>query len=80
MLKEGSSHDAVFGQSADECVVPALALESAELPPRAEVGVGAGPIDGAELLFDGTRQMLDEKWTYWKGPRFSSSLPNLMIR
>lgn len=42
---------------------------------QAEVGVGAGPPEGAEVLFDGTREMLDEKWTYWKGPRFSSSLP-----
>lgn len=42
---------------------------------RAEVGVGAEPIDGAEVLFDGTREMLDEKWTYWEGPRFASSLP-----
>lgn len=41
----------------------------------AEVGVGAGPIEGAELIFDGTRNMLDRNWTYWKGPRFSSSLP-----
>ncbi len=42
---------------------------------RADVGVGAKPIAGAEVLFDGTRNMLDEKWTYWMGPRFSSSLP-----
>ena len=42
---------------------------------RAETGVGAKPIDGATVIFDGTRKMLDEKWTYWKGPRFSSSLP-----
>lgn len=42
---------------------------------RADVDVGAKPIDGAEVIFDGTRDMLDEKWTYWKGPRFSSSLP-----
>lgn len=41
----------------------------------AEVGVGAKPIDGAEVLFDGTRKMLDEKWTYWQGPGFKSSLP-----
>lgn len=41
----------------------------------ADVGVGAKPIDGAEVIFDGTRKMLDEKWTYWEGPRFSSSLP-----
>ncbi|YCM42356.1 DUF1080 domain-containing protein [Verrucomicrobiaceae bacterium 227] len=39
------------------------------------VGVGAKPIDGAEVIFDGTRKMLDEKWTYWKGPRFASGLP-----
>lgn len=42
---------------------------------QADVGVGAKPIDGAEVIFDGTREMLDSKWTYWKGPRFGSSLP-----
>ena len=41
----------------------------------ADVGVGAAPLDGAELIIDGSRKMLDEKWTYWEGPRFSSSLP-----
>ena len=40
-----------------------------------ELGLGAPPIAGAEMLFDGSRAMLDEKWTYWKGPRFGSSLP-----
>jgi hypothetical protein len=42
---------------------------------RADVGVGAAPLPGAEMLFDGTREMLDAKWTYWEGPRFASSLP-----
>jgi lysophospholipase L1-like esterase len=41
----------------------------------ADVGVGAKPEDGAELIFDGSREMLDTKWTYWEGPRYSSSLP-----
>ncbi len=41
----------------------------------ADLGVGAQPIPGAEVLFDGTREVLDEKWTYWQGPRFASSLP-----
>ncbi len=41
----------------------------------AEVGVGAGPLPGAEVILDGSRQMLDEKWTYWEGPRFSATLP-----
>jgi hypothetical protein len=41
----------------------------------AGVGVGAQPIPGAELLLDGSRQMLDTKWTYWEGPRFKSALP-----
>lgn len=39
------------------------------------IGVGAKPIAGAEVLLDGSRQMLDEKWTYWEGPRFGSALP-----
>ena len=33
------------------------------------------PIEGAELVFDGSREMLDSKWTYWEGPAFASSLP-----
>ena len=41
----------------------------------ADVGVGAKAIAGAQVIFDGSRKMLDENWTYWKGPRFSSSLP-----
>ncbi len=45
------------------------------LPTKADVGVGAKPIEGAELIFDGSREMLDKYWTYWEGPRFSSSLP-----
>ncbi|MFM8727202.1 MAG: family 16 glycoside hydrolase, partial [Planctomycetaceae bacterium] len=42
---------------------------------KADVGVGAKPVAGAEMLLDGSREMLDEKWTYWDGPGFGSSLP-----
>ncbi len=42
---------------------------------QADVGVGAKPLAEAEVLLDGSRKMLDEKWTYWQGPRFKSSLP-----
>ena len=38
-------------------------------------GVGVEPPKGAEVLFDGSRKMLDEKWTYWEGPRFAGALP-----
>lgn len=41
----------------------------------ANLGVGAKPESGAEVILDGTRKMLDEKWTYWEGPRFGSALP-----
>ncbi len=41
----------------------------------AEVGVGAKPLTNAEVVLDGSRGMLDEKWIYWEGPRFSSKLP-----
>ena len=56
-------------------VVMGFCLTSGMNDVHADVGVGAAPIKGAEVLFDGTRKMLDDKWTYWKGPRFSSSLP-----
>jgi hypothetical protein len=42
---------------------------------EAAVGVGAKPIAGAEVIIDGTREMLDAKWIYWEGPRFGSSMP-----
>ena len=48
------------------CARPALADS---------IGVGAEPEEGAEVLFDGSREMLDANWTYWEGPRFASSLP-----
>ena len=42
---------------------------------RAGVGVGAAPLPGAEVIIDGSRQMLDEKWIYWEGPGFKSAMP-----
>jgi hypothetical protein len=42
---------------------------------RAEIGVGAKPLPGAEVIIDGTRETLDAKWTYWTGPRFATALP-----
>ncbi len=41
----------------------------------AQIGVGAEPPIDAELILDGSRQMLQAKWTYWEGPRFSAQLP-----
>jgi hypothetical protein len=59
--------------TAKSCLITAsLLLTSMAL---AGVGVGAKPIKGAEVIIDGTRDTLDQKWTYWEGPRFASSLP-----
>jgi hypothetical protein len=44
-------------------------------PLHAEIGIGAKPIEGAEIIINGSREMLDAKWTYWQGPAFASSLP-----
>jgi hypothetical protein len=52
-----------------------LCLISAPNIINAQTGVGAKPTKGAEVFFDGSRTMLDDKWTYWQGPRFASSLP-----
>lgn len=51
------------------------ALEPQAAASVASTGVGAKAPAAAELLFDGSKKMLDEKWTYWQGPRFASSLP-----
>ena len=55
------------------CLAIIVAISDAAA--RAEVGIGATPIEGAEVILDGSRQMLDDKWTYWEGPGFKSALP-----
>ena len=50
-------------------------LFSFTLLPKEKTGVGTKAPKNAELIFDGSRKMLDDKWTYWEGPRFSSELP-----
>jgi hypothetical protein len=60
------------------CLLAFVALfvnAAVAVPSRAEVGVGAKSPPNAELIIDGTRKLLDEKWTYWQGPAFKSSLP-----
>ena len=42
---------------------------------RAQTGVGISKPKKAEMLFDGSREMLDSKWTYWNGPRLKAELP-----
>lgn len=56
-------------------LVLALVTVAGRAAAAENVGVGARPVAGAEILLDGTRRMLDEKWTYWEGPRFASALP-----
>ncbi len=62
-------------------VLPAIALlilaGSVAMMPSAKdpVGVGVKAPKEAEMLFDGSRKMLDEKWTYWEGPRFAAVMP-----
>lgn len=41
----------------------------------ATLGVGAKPIEGADILIDGTRKTIEEKWQYWEGPGFKSAMP-----
>src|SRR4051812_20659417 len=48
---------------------------STTVAPRRNLGGGAKPTGGAEVIIDGSRAMLDDTWTYWQGPRFASSLP-----
>jgi hypothetical protein len=52
----------------------AVALRLAS-PALAGIGLGAPPVPGAEVILDGSRRMLDDKWIYWEGPGFKSSMP-----
>jgi hypothetical protein len=55
--------------------VSALLLTVASVSAADPIGVGAKPTAKAEIVLDGSREMLDAKWTYWQGPGFKSSLP-----
>lgn len=48
---------------------------SSDIQAQQHIGVGAEPPADAEVLFDGSRKMLRQKWTYWEGPRLSAELP-----
>jgi len=57
-------------------IVVVLCMGAAtDLQAQDAVGVGAEPSKDAIVLFDGTREMLDENWTYWGGPRLAATLP-----
>ncbi|MEO6787296.1 MAG: DUF1080 domain-containing protein [Chthoniobacteraceae bacterium] len=58
-------------------ILTALLLTGALFTPAtfAGTGVGAAPLAGAEVILDGSRAMLDEKWIYWEGPGFKSAMP-----
>lgn len=56
-----------------EALVILLGLSTVDV--MAQTGVGVQAPDGADVLFDGTREMLDETWTYWDGPRLAATLP-----
>ena len=56
-------------------VISAMFMLGFIIQSEAQLGVGTKPQKGAELYLDGSRKMLDEKWTYWKGPRFAGTLP-----
>lgn len=42
---------------------------------KAQIGVGAKAPKKSQMLFDGSKKMLEEKWTYWEGPRLAAELP-----
>lgn len=52
-----------------------LASNFIAVPLAAQVGVGTKAPKDATLFLDGSREMLDSKWTYWKGPRLAATLP-----
>ncbi len=53
----------------------ALAALSFITSASAGTGVGAKPVEGAEMIIDGSKEMLDSKWIYWEGPGFKSAMP-----
>ena len=56
-------------------LVVAIIISGSAFIAKEKTGVGVMAPNKAEVLFDGSREMLDDKWTYWEGPRFASELP-----
>ena len=54
---ENSADRAYFNREFNKEVIVSASVA------QADVGVGARPMKRAEVIFDGTRNMLDEKWT-----------------
>ena len=55
------------------CSAPKHGTENHTAGPA--VGLGAKPIEGADVLLDGSRASLTANWEYWEGPRFNSAMP-----
>jgi hypothetical protein len=55
--------------------LPILAIPLRARAADQSMGVGAKRIPGAEVIIDGSREMLDAKWIYWEGPGFKSAMP-----
>lgn len=66
---------AIIGKLAHRTFLVAVFFLGVLFQADAQVGVGTKPIKGAKFLFDGSRKMLDKKWTYWKSPRLAATLP-----
>ena len=56
-------------------IILTVVFINATLPPKEKTGVGTKAPKNAEVIFDGTKKMLDEKWQYWEGPRFAAQMP-----
>jgi len=59
---------------AAKSVVALLALGALEEKDK-NIGVGAKAPQDADIIIDGSRETLDEKWKYWEGPGFNSMMP-----
>ncbi len=66
-------HSIIFNRTIASCFL--LTFIACITETNAQVGVGTKPPAGAVLYFDGTKEMLDANWTYWKGPRLAATLP-----
>ena len=57
------------------CFAALLGIASTCHAQDKNLGVGAKPVAGAEVILDGSKEMLDAKWKYWEVPGFMSAMP-----
>ena len=69
-----SNHLKYYTMKAFSIFIVVLSLSLLNVHSQSPVGIGTEAPDGAEVLFDGSANSLNENWIYWEGPRLAVAM------